>query len=223
MKRQTRPFTVEIKSSRKPAPPSLGSSLKASPEWVDPFPNDLPERDIHEDFLPEARSEAFRKAEQLFARVTEPSERVAKVTSAAAEPSDLRLRAPAPRAESHAPRVLPDLFAQARHEERKAEQEPDPQPASKHSPTKAKPKTKPARKRSAPANDELPLESPAPAEKRLVMPAPAGDLPSPATGAMTVVRSGRPSGQLPLGQRWKERRLPRVCWDQPGLRKRQRA
>ena len=226
MKRQTRPFSIEIKTSRKPNLPLRGASRPHS-DWIDPFPEEVPERDVHEDVIVDERSEAFRQAEQLFGRASTLQQKPA--TDKVAVPPEAVTSevpaAPASQVESRAPRILPDLIAQARDDERNAQEQLDLErarhrPALKRSPAAAKPKR--PKKLHLPVSDELPLEGPPVPQPAPVTSALVVALPSPTGGQTSSFDRERRSGELPLGQRWKERRLPRVCWDQPGLRKRQR-
>jgi hypothetical protein len=104
MKRQPRPFTVEIKSLRPRS--SLAGSLTSSlaVEAFDPFPDDLPVRDVHEDLVPEIRgetstkSEALREAERVFAGLTTRTPGPLPAPDEARSPSPvepLRARSPA--------------------------------------------------------------------------------------------------------------------------------
>ena len=225
MKRQTRPFAIEIKTSRKPSSPPQGNSRPRS-EWIDPFPDDVPERDVFEDVVIVEKSEAFRQAERLFARAKKPArERSFDGAAVVQQPMTAQaLVASPPQAEGHIPRILPDLLAQAR-DERQAQEQLDLEEARhpralKRSPGFAKPK--PVRKPRLVASDERLLESPPVPQTGPATSAHVIALPSPAGGPASAPRWERSSGGLPLGQRWKERRLPRVCWEQPGQRKRQR-
>jgi hypothetical protein len=164
MKRQTRPFSIEIKTSRKPNLPLRGASRPHS-DWIDPFPEEVPERDVHEDVIVDERSEAFRQAEQLFGRASRLQQKPA--TDAVAVPPEVVTpeipAAPASQTESRAPRILPDLIAQARDGERNAQEQLDLEqarhrPALKRPPAAAKPKS--PKKLHLPVSDELPLESP---------------------------------------------------------------
>jgi hypothetical protein len=186
MRTQARPFSVEIKSRRRNAPPAIPASAARPDDWIDAIPpDDLPERDVHEDLpAPAAQSEARKKAERLFGRLnghTQPSE-----TQDEAGPQE----APAPARDVPAPRVLPDLLAAAREDER----------------TKIE---KPKRTRVPKPR----LEQPAPVASE-----PVTGFPLAPTGHAQAAMSQRRriterASKLPPGQRWKERRLPRVCWD----------
>ena len=226
MKRQPRPFTIELKTSRKPALPPRGASAPQN-DWIDPFPDDVPERDIYEDLVSDEKTEVLRQAEQLFARPGRRTKQdAADVGTAPEEPVTAQdAEIAAPQVENRTPRILPDLLAQARDEERQVQERLDLehlhlQAAPTRSPAKAKPR--PAKRPPAPANDELPLERPLVSQGSAALSAPDVDVPSPLSRELTNVPRVRRSGQLPLGQRWKERRLPRVCWEQPGRRWRQR-
>jgi len=198
MRPQARPFSVEIKNRRRNAPPAIPASATRQDHWIDEIPpDDLLERDVHED-LAEApsQSEARRQAERVFARLNghaEPSE--TQNEAAPEEPT-----APAP--EAPAPRVLPDLLAGAREEERTMVEKPKRTRVPK--PTKVKR----SRKTKSPGP---PLEQPEPAASE-----PTAKVAPESIAQATMSQSRRAkqrASKLPPGQRWKERRLPRVCWD----------
>src|SRR4051812_391317 len=195
MRPQTRGFTVEIKARRRSTEPAMTASLVSRDSWTDLIPpDDLPERDVYADLvdgLPP--SEARRAAEKLFGRFV-----------ADQKPVPTQAEAPGPAApEPVAPvRVLPDLLAVAREEERKAGEAPKPKRA-----TKGQGATKP-RKKIEQARTHVGV--------RVIDPPaqPSGMLHGHAEAAMAMSRSrSGAKNKLPPGQRWKERRLPKVCWD----------
>src|SRR5215203_5654356 len=104
MRPQPRPFMVETKSRRRATHPEKS----ATDDWLDLVPpDDLPERDVNEDLGVAPAHEAFREAEKVFARIGDISEPV----EANASPAPVTIAEPARR-------VLPDLLAAAREEER---------------------------------------------------------------------------------------------------------
>jgi hypothetical protein len=160
-------------------------------------PDDLPERDVHEDLSNASQSEARREAERVFARLNgqaQPSE--AQDEAAPEEPT-----APAP--EAPAPRVLPDLLAGAREEERTMVEKPKRTRVPK--PTKVKR----SRKTKSPG-PRLEKPEPAASEHVAIAPEPTRDAQATVSQSRRVEQR---ASKLPPGQRWKERRLPRVCWD----------
>jgi hypothetical protein len=197
MRPQARPFSVEIKNRKRTAPPAPASAARQD-DWIDAIPpDDVPERDVHADLAdPAGQSEARRKAEWVFARLNghaEPSE--TQNEAAPEEPT-----APAP--EAPAPRVLPDLLAGAREEERTMVEKPKRTRVPKPTKVKRSKKTKSPGPR---------LEQPEPAASEPAnVPVPIGD--AQATMSQSR-RANQRASKLPPGQRWKERRLPRVCWD----------
>jgi hypothetical protein len=165
-------------------------------EWIDAIPPDLPERDVRADLGdPAGQSEGRREAERVFARLSgqaEPSE--TQNEAALQEPT-----ASAPQALT--PRVLPDLLAGAREEERTMVEKPKRSRVAKATKVKRSKKTKSPGPR---------LEQPEPA------PEPAAEVAPEPTAQATMSQSRRAeqrASKPPPGQRWKERRLPRVCWD----------
>ena len=195
MRPLTRGFTVEIKARRRSTEPTMTASLASQDSWADLIPpDDLPERDVYADLGDGAPpSEARRQAEKLFGRFVADQKPV-PVASEAAVPT-----APEPVAPV---RVLPDLLAVAREEERRAGEVPKPKRAAKGVGT-----TKP-RKKIEQARTQVGV--------RVIDPPaqPSGMLNGHAEAAMAMSRRSKATAsKLPPGQRWKERRLPRVCWD----------
>jgi|tagenome__1003787_1003787.scaffolds.fasta_scaffold20776790_1 hypothetical protein len=197
MRPLTQGFTVEIKARRRSTEPAMTASLVSRDSWADLIPpDDLPERDADADLgdgaLP---SEARRAAEKLFGRfLVDQKSAPTQVASEAPVPT-----APGPMAPV---RVLPDLLAVAREEERRAGEAPKPKRAAKGAGT-----TKP-RKKSEQARTQVAV--------RVIDPPaqPSGMLNGHAEAALALSRRSKaPASKLPPGQGWKERRLPRVCWD----------
>ena len=197
MRPQARPFTVEIKSRKRSAE---AASIDSRDDWVDLAPSDdLPERDVYADLGDGAPpSDARRAAEKLFGRfVVEQKPVPTQVASEAVVPT-----APEPVAPV---RVLPDLLAVAREEERRAGEASKPKRAAKGIGT-----TKP-RKTSEQARTQVGVRAIDPPAQ------PSGMLNGHAEAALALSRRSKaPASKLPPGQRWKERRLPRVCWDRRG-------
>src|SRR5215216_4018265 len=196
MKFSTRRFMVEIKN-RKRATSLAASSFTRRDDWLDPIcPDALPQRDGHEGLtVAPAQSQALREAEKVFQGLRGG----AQPAPAEREPTTAVISSGS---EVVSPRVLPDLRAAAREEEREDVRKPRRKGASNRS-TEDQPRKK------APAK---PAQVPAAAT--IIEPAPAMANNGHAEAAMTLTR--RMSGsktKLPPGQRWRERRLPRVGWD----------
>jgi hypothetical protein len=184
MKSQTHPFAAETMKSAQPA--SLGgrSIREEHDDFMETFPDDVPERDIHADI-------------------------------AGATDDDWEAAAPGNGSATHAPGADtsdPAPLRPATVEERVQETAEE-------------------------AEEAEPVGEPAPQASRTLRPAtksePQGDTVSPATverpqsleetPRVTEMRGGAPhdapprlrrrNRPLPRGQRWKERRLPRICWD----------
>ena len=197
MRPLTRGFTVEIKARRRSTEPTMTASLASQDSWADLIPpDDLPERDVYADLGDGAPpSEARRQAEKLFGRFAADQKPV---------PTQVASEAPVPTAPELVARVrvLPDLLAVAREEERRAGEAPKPKRAAKGVGT-----TKP-RKKIEQARTQVGV--------RVIDPPaqPSGMLNGHAEAAMAMSRRSKATAsKLPPGQRWKERRLPRVCWD----------
>jgi hypothetical protein len=176
----------------------MTASLVSRDNWADLIPpDDLPERDVYADLGDDAPpSEARRAAEKLFGRFIADEKPVpTQVASEAPVPTAPELLAPV--------RVLPDLLAVARDEERRAGEAPKPKRAARGAGT-----TK-ARKKVEQARTHVGV--------RVTPAQPSGMLNGHAEAAMAMSRSRTGiKSKLPLGQRWKARRLPRVCWDRRG-------
>src|SRR4051794_25774343 len=196
MRPQTRGFTVEIKSRKRSTEP-MAASFDSRDGFVDLAPSDdLPERDIYADLGNGAPpSEARRAAEKLFGRFVADQKPV---------PTQVASEAPVPTApEVMAPvRVLPDLLAIAREEERRAGEAPK----RKRAATGAGATTPRKKIEQARTHAGVPVVDPTAQ--------PSGMLNGHAEAALALSRRSKaPASKLPPGQRWKERRLPRVCWD----------
>jgi hypothetical protein len=196
MRPQARPFTVEIKIRKRPTEPATAASFVSRDDRADLIPPDeLLERDVHADLLDPASSEARSEAEKLFGLFAgNPKPVLTQGVRGAPVATPAELAVPTFR-------ILPDLLAAAREEERIAVATPKRQRAAKGSGT-----TKP-RKRTEP---------PQTAAVRVIDP-PAqafGMSTGHAEAALALSRRiSRPGARLPPGQRWRERRLPRACWD----------
>jgi hypothetical protein len=141
MKRPTRPFSVETKPARKP-PRSVGLiSPRSTEDRDDPFPDDVPVRDVHEDVLAHGTSEALQEAERVFAKLSTPPHPTAAYSPHDADPSAVELQpVKGSGPEVGGPRILPDLFAQARDEEQQATTHSVQPQQEQHSTAKRKPK-----------------------------------------------------------------------------------
>ena len=196
MKLSTRPFMVEIKNRKRATSPAMASSFTRRDDWLDPIsPDAPPQRDVHEGLtVGPAQSEALREAEKLFQGLRgsgQPALAQSESTTAAISSGP----------EAVSPRVLPDLRAAAREEKRDEVRKPRRNGAANRS-------TEGQSRKKAPAK---PVR--VPAAEPIIEAAPAMSSTGHAEAAMALSR--RMSGsrtKLPPGQRWRERRLPRVCW-----------
>src|SRR3954469_15538059 len=126
MRPQTRPFMVETKSRNRTRQPAISASFMRQDDWLDLVPpDDLPERDVNEDLGVAPAYQAFREAEKVFARIGNSSE---PVEANDAPPAPVTIAEPAQR-------VLPDLLAAAREEERASIRHPKPKRATTRTPT----------------------------------------------------------------------------------------
>jgi hypothetical protein len=195
MKLQTRPFMVEIKNRKRATSPATAPSFTRRDDWLDSISPDSPERDVPEALtVAPAQNQALREAEKVFRGLrgcvqTAPPESE-PVTAAISSGS-----------EAVSPRVLPDLRAAAREPEREDVRKPRRNGASNRS-------IEDQPRRKAPAK---PAQVPAAGPIVGLAPAMANNGHAEAAMALSRRMSG-PRTKLPPGQRWRERRLPRVCW-----------
>src|SRR5215212_5903232 len=109
MRPQTRPFRVETKTRNRARQPAISASFTRNDDWRALItPADLPEREVDENLGVAPAHEAFREAEKVFARIGNSSE---PVEANDAPPAPVTIAEPARR-------VLPDLLAAAREQER---------------------------------------------------------------------------------------------------------
>jgi hypothetical protein len=197
MRPQARAFSIEIKS-RKRSTSRITASAARRDDWADVnLPDDLTERDVHEglDDAP-VQSEARRAAERVFNRLNGKQPSVAPNEPTAPE-------APAPGPASPAARVLPDLLAAAREEERTKVDKPERKRAAKALGAKRSEKKPDPQIRFAPLKPLAPDHA-----------SPSPVLTTCAEASFSRARRAvEGHKRLPRGQRWKERRLPKVCWD----------
>ena len=193
MRPQPRPFRVETKSRRRATQPENSASFTRRDDWLDLVPPDeLPERDVNEDLGVAPAHEACREAERVFARIGGGAQ---AVQASDAHPAPVTIAEPARR-------VLPDLLAAAREEERvsiRLRKTKRPATRTPITQRRANPAHQPVTPPSVPAQVE-PKASPV-------------EVPSRHAAAAIVLSRRNPGrSKLPAGQRWKERRLPKVCW-----------
>ena len=184
---------VETKSRNRTRQPAISTSFTRQDDWLDLVPpDDLPERDVNEDLgIAPTHNQAFREAEKVFARIGNTSEPV--------EANDAPL-APVTIAEP-ARRVLPDLLAAAREQERASIRQPTRKRSAPGTPLRRR-QRKADNRTASPSAPTVEVEPKAPLE-----------IPSEhAAAAIALSRRKTARSKLPRGQRWKERRLPKVCW-----------
>jgi len=190
MRPQPRPFMVETKSRRRATQPENSASFTRRHDWLDLVPpDDLPERDVNEDLGVAPAHEAFREAEKVFARIGNTSE---PVEAEDASPAPVAMAEPARR-------VLPDLLAAAREEERVSIRQRKTMGAGTRTPTT---------QRQTKAHHQPVSSFATPGVEQERLPVPTGH----AEAAIALSRRNPGRSKLPRGQRWKERRLPKVCW-----------
>jgi hypothetical protein len=233
MRSQVRPFTVETKRARRsPAEPSPTATTSNNHPSDDDLTFGRVGRSAREDLAPEvSREGALALAAQVFGEpvVAQPNSADLRGSFGSADGS---LPAePVP----NKPRVLPDLLAIAR-EQIEAPEAVKPRRIATRSRGKRKGEGRLSNSQQAALqfdspelSDEAALEHGTERTARAARggslnPAPTSAMRSPDVGttpirppaAEAAVRSHRRKAStwvLPRSERWKERRLPRVCWD----------
>jgi hypothetical protein len=202
MRPQTRPFMVEVKS-RHPRGQSARPDLSRNPVQSPTF-GDLSSR--HEPAThPErpAGRPALAEANRLFAGLAGGA--ATKSASVGESSTGLANGRPSD-ADAQPRRVLPSLAAQ----NHVSANEPDPLPAERQ-----------RRATKRPAQSKGPVTAPEPAEAVLALEAepeqvsnvePASRTPEFAAPKPSPKLGRRRAARVPLGERWKLRRLPEVCW-----------
>ena len=173
----------------------MASSFTRRDDWLDPIcPDALPQRDVHEGLtVAPAQSQALREAEKVFHGLRGTGQ----TAPAESEPTTAAISS---ESQVVTPRVLPDLRTAAREAEREDVRQPRQNGAA--SSTEGQPRKKASAK---------PLR--VPAAGPIIEPAPALYFSDHAEAAMALSRRMNASRtKLPPGQRWRERRLPSVCW-----------
>ena len=187
---------VEIKNRKRATSPAMASSFTRRDDWLDPIcPDALPQRDGHEGLtVAPAQSQALREAEKVFQGLRGSGQ----TAPAESEPTTAAISS---ESEVATPRVLPDLRTAAREAKREDVRQPRRNGAAIRS-TEGQPRKKVSAK---------PLR--VPAAGPIIEAAPAMASSGHAEAAMALIRGvSGPRTKLPPGQRWRERRLPRVCW-----------
>ena len=202
MRPQTRPFTIEVKSRRRSAQRATAAGPQVGGTWSNLIPpSDLPEHGRHDDRASMASNgHAFREASRLFERGShglqgEP-EREPALPVTAIEP------------QAPIPRVLPDLVAAAREQERIETAALEARKRRRFS-NGSTPKPPRNHVRAGKVEVVAAEFSPIRDQPRLT---PAISVHAEAALRLSR-RTPRARSKLRPGERWKERRLPRVCWD----------
>ena len=187
---------VEIKNRKRATSPAMASSFTRRDDWLDPIcPDALPQRDVNEGLtVAPAQSQALREAEKVFQGLRGTGQ----TAPAESEPTTAAISS---ESQVVTPRVLPDLRTAAREAKREDVRQPRRNGAANRS-SEGQPRKKVSAK---------PLR--VPAAGPIIGPAPALYSSDHAEAAMALSRRMNASRtKLPPGQRWRERRLPSVCW-----------
>jgi hypothetical protein len=222
MRRPTRPFTVEFKNRRKSA---RGSVLDDSRGRLidEPAPDEVPSRDVSEDAPASAGDDTpFAAANRVFSKFTSGAVSTAAslsdLASSAFAPQPTEPSEPSPAASDEPPqseRVSPSPVPASASENAWPENRDDPltEPAPKRRRT---PTRSLAHAEHAPDRDEQAAESARPAtmleeQERGAKPSAPARVVTPVPEAPKPTRR-RAEARVPAGERWKRRRLPKVCW-----------
>jgi len=195
MRKRTQSFSVEVKRQRRPPPsvppsediPSRNAPFAASPVWF------------------ERTGDIGRTATQLLAtRVVDRRGGLPPASGVEEQIASSPNRDPSA-SDGHAQqrRVLPDLIAEARVTERLT-----------HA-TKPTSSTRQRDSNAAPSPRRRPRRSQEPVPDRAEAPEISLPVPKPVSRAHAALRRkdrGKTAPRLSRAERWKERRLPRVCW-----------
>jgi hypothetical protein len=202
MRRSTRPFTVESESRRKPAQ-GFASDEDRGRLIDEPAPEEVPSRDVNEDapasgdYTPSTAASPGDLASSVFA-----PQRPKPSPAAPDEPFEGERVPPSP---------VPAGASDDTRPENRDEPLTEPAPKRRRTPARS-----PARAERAPDRDEQAAES----ARRAMMPGELEIVAEP----NTPVQDGHPmpdgpkltrrrtEPRVPAGERWKRRRLPKVCW-----------
>ena len=188
---------VEIKNRKRATSPATASSSTRRDDWLDPIsPDALPQRDVHEGLSVAPLPLRVGRCERQ-KRSSRASEEALRLPPAE---SELTTAAISSESEVVTPRVLPDLRTAAREAKREDVRQPRRNGAANRS-------TEGPRKKVSAKPLRVPAAGP------IIEPAPALYSSDHAEAAMALSRRMNASRtKLPPGQRWRERRLPSVCW-----------
>ena len=200
MKQQARPFTVELKSKRRPL---QGSQTNWSAVLDEPSPDDLPSRDVRVN----ASDTPFAAATRVFSTFATSATPLGDLAAAVFTPKPPGVPAgpvTAIEKKGRTGRILPSLLPLspldgAPGREERSSQNPAP--------------TKPSRKRALVLAQQQ--ETPEPTHAAL---APAGnERPGPELRGIVKGRGRSPkrrgaAARVRAGEGWKRRRLPKSCW-----------
>jgi hypothetical protein len=204
MRQQTRPFTVETKSRRKPSEARTnGAASKFDGLALD----GLPVGDVHEDVAGvsspfEAANRLFRTAASSFAVVANARSPVGYgfvlCPSGAVEPA--AEVDPGPRRTG---RILPSL-ASGNPFEAAADEPVAPKPR--------KARSKPALRSAAVPEPKSAVEQPDASPGPIFAPAAVIQAAEKAIRQSRRAKRRKEGRRVPAGERWKRRRLPKACW-----------
>jgi hypothetical protein len=205
MKSQARPFTVEVKSKRRPLQASHTNWSTAIDE---PTPEDVPSRDVRED-TPDTPLAAASRVFSAFATSAMSSASTLGGLAASVftrKPQEQPAEQPA-KDDTRTGRILPSLLPVNRFEVGSGEEDgPVQKPA------------KPKRPRKRAVAIAVQQEAPEPTELAADATTPKG-IPSELSPAATPLprharKRDRPgtNARVRAGEGWKRRRLPKACW-----------
>ena len=202
MKSQARPFTVEVKSKRRPL---QASHTNWSTVFNEPSTDDLPSRDVREDAADTPSAAASRVFSALNASAISTPSTLGELAASVFTPKPQEQPdEQTAMGEGRTGRILPSLLPLNRFE---------PASAEESGPVRKQAKAKRPRNRVVAEQQEAPEPDvgAGPATPPNIAPEPSvSATPSPRHGRKTNRRGA--DVRVRAGEGWKRRRLPKSCW-----------
>ena len=204
MRSQARPFTVEVKTKRRPLQASHTNWSTAIDE---PAPEDVPSRDVREDTPDTPFAAASRVFGAFISSAISTPTRFGELAASVFTPKAQEQAAEQPGAdEGRTGRILPSLLPLSPFETASAQEDG---PVRKPKPKRPRKRaTAVAEQREAPEPTEVAADPP-------IAPTIAPEVSRPATPTPRHVRKPnrrRAEARVRAGEGWKRRRLPKACW-----------
>jgi hypothetical protein len=219
MRRPTPPFTAELKGRRKPAQGSV-SDENGGALIDEPAPEEGPSRDVNEDAPARGGDDTPFATDGVFSTMASdtPSTTASSGDPASSafapqrtEPSPAAAPDKSPQSERVPPSPVPASASEDTRPENRDGPQTAPGPKRRRTPAKA-----PVRVKGALDRDEQAARSTRPAmmlEEQVSVVEPSAPVQErhPVPDTLKPTRR-RTEARVPAGERWKRRRLPKVCW-----------